>query len=229
MINIKQNVKEMLKRRSLLLRALIWTYNHISFSNIFRGLHGNVVNLCCALLRKTAIKINGQGNTITLEAGVRLTNCNIYVVGNGNKIFIGEYCDLNNVEIWIEDDNNEILIGDSSTFAGRTHIACIEGTRVDIGCDCMFSANIVVRTGDAHSILNKETQARINPSKDVLIGNHVWVGNHATILKGTAIGDNSIVATEAIVTKKFEENNIVLAGNPAKIAKRGINWDRQRI
>ena len=44
-------------------------------------------------------------------------------------------------------------------------------------------------------------------------------------LRYAKIPDNSIVAHSAIVTKPFEERNVVIAGNPAKIVKRGINWN----
>lgn len=47
--------------------------------------------------------------------------------------------------------------------------------------------------------------------------------------KNTKIPDDSIVGWGSIVTKVFHEPNIILAGIPAKIVKRGINWDRRCI
>ena len=47
--------------------------------------------------------------------------------------------------------------------------------------------------------------------------------------KNTKISDDSIIGWGSIVTKKFEEPNVVLAGNPAKIVKRGINWNFRDI
>jgi acetyltransferase-like isoleucine patch superfamily enzyme len=52
----------------------------------------------------------------------------------------------------------------------------------------------------------------------VEIGNNVWIGDKATILPGVTIGDNCIVAANAVVTKSIPENSIV-AGNPAKVIK----------
>ena len=43
------------------------------------------------------------------------------------------------------------------------------------------------------------------------------------------IADNSIVGWGSIVTKEFNEPNVIIAGIPAKIVKRGINWDRRCI
>lgn len=52
-------------------------------------------------------------------------------------------------------------------------------------------------------------------SEPIKIGNHVWIGTRATVLKGVIIGDNSIVGAGAVVTKDVEPNTLV-AGNPAQ-------------
>ena len=49
------------------------------------------------------------------------------------------------------------------------------------------------------------------------------------ILKGVTIPDNSIVATGSIVTREFKDKNVLIAGNPAKIIKEGVDWSRNRI
>ena len=56
-------------------------------------------------------------------------------------------------------------------------------------------------------------------SKPVKIGDRVWIGIAATILPGVTIGENSIVAAGAVVTKDVPPNTIV-AGNPAKVVKK---------
>ncbi|MCB6663487.1 hypothetical protein LI167_09075 [Phocaeicola dorei] len=61
------------------------------------------------------------------------------------------------------------------------------------------------------------------------IGKYVWIGKDVKIGKNTKIPDDSIVGWGSIVTKVFHEPNIILAGIPAKIIKRGINWDRRYI
>jgi len=53
----------------------------------------------------------------------------------------------------------------------------------------------------------------------VKIGDNVWIGMGAVILKGVTIGDNSVVAAGAIVTKSIPPNTIV-AGNPALVVKK---------
>lgn len=157
-----------------------------------------------------------------------MKNCTIKIFGNNNIISIGSNCLINEGTFWIEDNESSISIGNDTTVNGKTEFACIEGKTISIGNDCMFSSNIVIRTGDSHSIINSEG-LRTNPSSDVKIGNHVWIGEGTVFLKGTKVSDNSIVGTRALVTKPFYEKNIVIGGTPAKIIKRDINWLRERL
>ena len=89
--------------------------------------------------------------------------------------------------------------------------------------------NIEIRTGDSHSIIDKKDNIRINHAKSITINNHVWIGAHSSILKGTCINNNSIVATRSVVTKVFNEENIIIGGIPAKQIKNNINWLKERI
>ena len=182
-------------------------------------------------LRKVKIIINGTGNKVIISpCGLSLLkNTTIYISGNNNIIRIGDRCNLISAEIWIEDSHGEVSIGQRTSILGKTHLACIEGTKIVIGEKCLFSTDVVFRTGDSHSILDLETEKRINPSKDIIIGNHCWFGNKVTILKGVIIGQDTIVATGSIVTKSSNSSNVILAGNPAKVIKEGITWDINRI
>ena len=66
----------------------------------------------------------------------------------------------------------------------------------------------------------------MNKNQSVYIGNHVWVGADALIQKGARISDNSVVATRSIVTKQFDQGNVVIAGVPARIVRENIGWSR---
>ena len=100
--------------------------------------------------------------------------------------------------------------------------------QIEFGDDCQLSANITLRTGDSHSIVDLQGK-RINRSKSIRIGDHVWIGNTVLIFKGTQIGNNSIVAGGAVVGGKIFPPYCIIGGNPAKIIKENINWDRKRL
>ena len=52
----------------------------------------------------------------------------------------------------------------------------------------------------------------------IKIGNHVWVGAGATILKGVTVGDHAIIGGGSVVTKDVPPYAVVM-GNPAKVVK----------
>ena len=174
------------------------------------------------------ITINGKGNVVEIVKPKAIKDLKIFINGSNNVIKIEEGCFLNGLIAWIEDDNGKITVGENTMVCGQTQLSCIEGTKIEIGKDCMFSSGIYVATGDAHSILNEKGE-RINPSIDITLKDHIWVGYHATILKGVTIEKDSIIGARAVVTKAFDKQGVALAGSPAKIVKENISWDAARL
>ena len=68
---------------------------------------------------------------------------------------------------------------------------------------------------------------RINLSKDIIIGDHVWIGQQVVILKGSNIGAQSIIGTRSLVTGKQFEKGVVIAGSPAKVMKENVTWHHE--
>jgi len=151
------------------------------------------------------------------------------IFGTNNYIEISKNCILKDLHIWIEGDNNKVTIGEGTTVE-QMQIACVgyEENKIIIGNDCMFSSGIRVVNTDSHSIISLDNKLRINPEKDVVIGNHVWVGADSKILKGVTIGDNSVIAMNSVVTKDIS-CNCIYGGVPAKLIKENITWDRKRL
>lgn len=116
--------------------------------------------------------------------------------------------------------NNEkiaqLVIGNKCSIGDRTEIHCGEsvtiGDRVIIAWDC----NIMDR--DYHSV-----DGRDEHTAPVNIGNGVWIGCRAIILKGVNIGESAIVAAGSVVTKDVPPHALV-AGNPAQVKKTVIGW-----
>ena len=180
-------------------------------------------------MTKTTVTVagNSQNNKIIISKGARLNECAFYFSGNDNVVIIGENCKFNKAKFWVEDSGNEICLGAKTTTSGACEFAVIEGTKITVGEDCMFSSNIRICTGDSHSIL--QNGERINKSTNVVIGNHVWIGTGADVLKGSLISDGSIVGAKSLVSGAFDEKDIVIAGVPAKKVKENISWERERI
>ena len=80
----------------------------------------------------------------------------------------------------------------------------------------MLANGAYITDSDWHTIYDRTV--RDERATPVTIGDNVWLGDHATVLKGVTIGENSVVAARAVVTKDVPAN-VVVAGNPAKVVK----------
>lgn len=180
--------------------------------------------------KKLVFYINGANNRIIIGEGSIIRSTTFFIKGDNNIIRLDDNISCYGAEFHIEQDDNEIIIGEGTTFHGRAgypvHMAVDEGSRILIGEDCMLSNGIQIRSSDSHSIISQEGE-RLNQAEDVVIGNHCWLSLGCIVLKGTKIASNCIVGAGAICTKKYLEERCVIAGNPAQIVKRNVDWDRK--
>lgn len=189
------------------------------------------------------VRISGYGNRFTNESKIG-TKFRVIICGRNNNVFFGKNCLLTNTTINVSGDNNKLIVEDNVRFigpccifmkgGGTLHIKYnagirgvefnLNGNRIEVGEMCMFSYGITIRNHDSHRILDPETKHVLNPSKDIIIGNHVWIGQNATILKGCHIADDSVIGFGSIVTKSCNPGS-VMTGIPAKVVHEGITWD----
>ena len=126
--------------------------------------------------------------------------------------------------------NGTCSIGDFTMLNGALIMA---EEHVEIGSHCLISWQVGIADSDFHPL--DPQQRRIDaealapffgtrpprppiPTLPVKIADNVWIGMNATILKGVTIGENSVVAAGAIVTKSVPPNSVV-AGNPAVVVR----------
>lgn len=174
-------------------------------------------------LSNCKVQFHGKNNKLIIHKQKNLANLNFEFLGNDSIIEISEDVSIKG-QLRIGHQST-IIIGENSTSTNPVYFTCAENTRIEIGKDCMFATNNQIRTDDAHPIYSSITGERINISKDIIIGNHVWIGYGATILSGAKVDDGSIIGMGSIVKGVFP-NNCVIAGIPAKILKRDVFWER---
>ena len=188
---------------------------------------------CLACNYKTIINNNVVakkfGNKIIIDSGGNLRDCNISFYGQNCTLHIGKNVKLKNNDFWFEDDGGIIYIGDNTTTESGCQFASCEGKIITIGHNCMLSHDIDIRNTDSHSILD-ENGKRINFASDIIIGHNVWIGIRSTILKGSRIPANSVVAAQAMVTSSLNaQEHSLIAGSPAKVIKSNISWNKKRL
>lgn len=156
------------------------------------------------------IKIKGNNNTIILKENIRINRkLNIFLLSVSNGT-------CNNVKVLIEDD---VFIN------GNCDLICAEqNNSISIGKKCLIAGGVKFMTSDFHSICSIDSKKRLNKSSDIIIKENVWIAEHVLFLKGAIIPKNCVVGIRSLITKVFTEENTVIAGNPAKVIKRNIEW-----
>ena len=184
-----------------------------------------------SILKDVKIRVRGKNSVLIIEENAELENCNIYINGDYNTVKISKNCKIKGTYFICVDEGNIISIDEDTTisgeFWGNVYFHVSEQTKIEVGKDCMFSGNIVIRTNDGHSIID-ESGNRINLSKNIKIDNHVWIGMNSMILKNTHLSTGCIVGANSIVTKKFMKPYTMIAGNPARIINKDCSYDWKR-
>ena len=205
------------------------------------------------LLSQSMILIKGEGNQIIRNlrddeyADDELLNkgISISIIGNNNiveldKLKVNYYPerDMKGLKInigggpddWLEKDifrnayNCRVSIGENTQINGAMIYLQDSGSYVDIGKNTMLSWGIDIWCTDAHTIYDTDGTV-LNEGKYIEIGDKVWIGKDVKIGKNTKICSGSIVGWGSIVTRAFNEERILIAGNPAKKIKENVNWD----
>ena len=155
----------------------------------------------------------GEHHTIMKPWYVSISGPNI-LIGHCATI-VAEPSHRVKIAVWgKEPDQGEISIGDYVLISPGCRISA--ANKIVIGNSVMMANGVYVTDSDWHGVYDR-TQ-RNDEMTPVIIEDNVWLGDHSVVLKGVTIGENSIVAANAVVTKDVPAN-VVVAGNPAVVVK----------
>jgi acetyltransferase-like isoleucine patch superfamily enzyme len=121
-----------------------------------------------------------------------------------------------------------VSIGAKSVLGQECTISAFQ--RVSIGRECILADRVMLIDFD-HGVVEVERPIRLQGiyKRDVHVGHNVWIGYGACVLRGVSIGDNSVVGTNAVVTRDVPADAVV-GGVPARVirmreAPRHMRWD----
>lgn len=174
--------------------------------------------------KNSTIKFNGENNILFCEENVTLSNCNITFAGNDSVVYLCQ--NKNDYSFNVTCNNGTVFYcGKDTYFNGKANIILSEQKNVFIGNRCLLSLDTWLRVADPHLIYSIETKQRLNYSKSIFIGDHVWIGQNVLVLKGTKVHSGSIIAGGSVIAGKEIASNCSWGGNPAKQIADGIFWD----
>lgn len=103
-----------------------------------------------------------------------------------------------------------------NNFYAGYNCTILDMAEVKIGDNCLIAPNVGIYTA-GHNI-HPADRHKTGFAKPITIGNNVWIGGHCVIIGGVTIGNNSIIAAGAVVTRDVPPDT-VYGGNPAKKIK----------
>ena len=115
--------------------------------------------------------------------------------------------------------NIKLKVGKDTFIGGETYIGGGSNSSIEIGDFCDISNRVQIISGTHKIDLEGKRSAGKAYSKDIKIGNGVWIGAGSIILGGVTIGDNSVVAAGSVVNKDVHEFTIV-GGVPSKLLRK---------
>lgn len=191
---------------------------------------GNVIEIDSEDIPRVRIRISGSGNVIRIgklapgDGLVKLSLC-----AQDSSVILSEGVSVSDrLDVLVGQDHPNfgrlsgcrLSVGRNTSFESASVILFNSHASVDIGDDCMFAYDIVIHHTDAHPIYDLDTGKLANPVGELRIGNHVWVGARATILKNSVVPDGCIVGWGSVVAGRFPDPNVAIGGNPARVVSR---------
>lgn len=181
--------------------------------------------------QKRAIQVQIRRSGVSAPLSVVFFGMPIISLAKGSRIDIGENCvicsDPRMTDLAVNHpvvmrtlrQGAQIMIGRDTGISGGAICAAVS---VKIGNECLIGANVVIADTDFHPVKPAGRRYNENPleigAAPVEIGDNVFIGTGAIILKGVRIGKNSVIGAGSVVTRDVPPDTIV-AGNPAKVLR----------
>ena len=147
--------------------------------------------------------------------------------GTAGQIIIGDYCRIGsssvqnhvgmpfNTCLLADGVRSTITIGDKCRINGAYIHA---KASISIGNNCVIASGVNLIDSNAHETYSLDRTTGVDTPEPIQIGNNVWIGVNAIILKGSILPDNCVIAAGSVVRGVFPPNSII-QGNPAKVVK----------
>lgn len=139
----------------------------------------------------------------------------------GNRVHLGAR------NIMGASERGVLFLGEKTTIGENGWFSATAGGEIHLGNDNMLSLFIKMAVGN-HELLEQKTGMLLTNRAAIHTEDHVWIGIGSTLLPGTHLGESSVVGASSVVTKAFPPH-CTIAGNPARVLREGISWQREAM
>ncbi len=153
--------------------------------------------------------IYGKGTIIHMKSALALRQGSKCMLGD-NVLISSESSGYHagmpfNARLYVE-SGGALCIGNNTRING----ACIHAKKsITIGETCVIASGVNILDSNGHVVASLDRTVDGDVALPIVIGNNVWIGINAVILKGTIIGDNCVVQAGAVVSGIFPPNSVI--------------------
>ena len=169
---------------------------------------GNRIDYAGPPVASVTIKFTGSHNVLTIAPTAKLNSLKIDFDCDHGRVELGGSKGPRFAAAIRVGDRSSVVIGDNVSATTPVAMSAAEATTIRIGNDVMMASDVQIRADDGHPIFDVATGRRVNVSRSITVGHHVWLGLRSAVLGGVTIGDGSVVGMGSIVTKSLP-NNVV--------------------
>lgn len=167
-----------------------------------------------------------RAGSVSVGSGSDIRWWGLRAVRKSGRLAIGRES-IVRCRIDFDSPKGEVHVGDRC-YLGAGQLVC--HTSIMVGDDVIMSWGVTVVDHDSHSLRWSERQSDVADwmngvkrwdfvsVRPVRIGDKVWIGFGASILKGVNVGEGSVVGAKAVVTRDVPPYTVV-AGNPARVVR----------
>lgn len=164
------------------------------------------------------LKIQALNGTVTVKnfqmGGVQIGFGYVGIIDNRYQRSVWE----NNGEIVFEGrarfgpgtriiNEGKLKFGDNFSINAASHVICYD--EITFGMDVLISWNCLIMDTDFHKIISNKNKQQVNTDRPIVIGDHVWIACESTILKGSSIPSESIIAAGSVICKRYTNTNTI--------------------
>jgi len=157
------------------------------------------------------------GNKIIINQRTKLQGTGKIIIEDNCMLGYGLGPDYYYNCILLQARNSESIIKLGKNTSINNNVSIISCDSVTIGANVRIGNRVMIIDSDFHD-LNPDKRSDPGISKPIIIHDNVFIGANAMILKGVSIGQNSVLGAGSVLTAPIPEN-VVAAGNPAKVIK----------